>query len=134
MTLRNVMKFYFQWIVLILVHFVLFFYLPITGNIKLNQQSYCDENKYGNVPDYKCNDLNKNKTLLVFYILSCAYFFISALQVKHGFPEVMSSYFMMWRFHWSNKYVFNTFMVIPFLFELRIFIDWTFTKTALDVY
>ena len=49
-------------------------------------------------------------------------------------PEVMSSYFMMGRFHWSNKYVFNTFMIIPFLFELRIFIDWTFTKTALDVY
>lgn len=41
---------------------------------------------------------------------------------------------MMGRFHWLNKYIFLVFYYIPFVFELRTFIDWTYTKTSLDVY
>lgn len=47
---------------------------------------------------------------------------------------MMQIYFMMGRYHWLNKAVFITFMQIPFIFELRVFIDWTYTKTSLDVF
>jgi len=33
-----------------------------------------------------------------------------------------------------NCYMFRGFMAIPFLFELKTFSDWTFTKTSLDVF
>lgn len=33
-----------------------------------------------------------------------------------------------------NSYCFRGYMAIPFLFELKTFADWTFTKTALDVF
>lgn len=84
--------------------------------------------------DYKCNDLNQNIYNAFFYVLSSLYFYISAIQIKYGLPEVLTSYFMMGKFHWLPKYLFLGFYYIPFLFELRTIIDWTFTKTSLDVY
>lgn len=33
-----------------------------------------------------------------------------------------------------NKLALQVFMAVPFLFELKTFVDWTFTKTALDVF
>jgi hypothetical protein len=33
-----------------------------------------------------------------------------------------------------NRYALKGFMAIPFIFELKTFADWTFTKTALDVF
>lgn len=77
--LRTVMKFYFQWLTLFMLHILLFFYLPISGNQKYNQMTYCDPKYYYSQPEYKCNDLNKNKSIALFYMISCVYFFISAL-------------------------------------------------------
>lgn len=37
-------------------------------------------------------------------------------------------------YHIVNYACFKGFMAIPFLFELKTFADWTFTKTALDVF
>lgn len=62
-----------------MLHILLFFYLPISGNKKYNQMSYCDPKYYYSQPGYKCNDLNKNKSIALFYVISCIYFFISAL-------------------------------------------------------
>ena len=127
---KSVMKLYFQWIVLIFFHVLLFFYLPIHGNFKTSNQGYCDLS----FEDQACNNFNLNNSLITFYLLCCGYFWISALQVKQGLPEVMQNYFMMGKYHWFNKLIFTVFMNIPFIFELRIFIDWTYTKTSLDVF
>jgi hypothetical protein len=42
--------------------------------------------------------------------------------------------FMMGDYKRINSYLFRGFYAIPFLFELKTFADWTFTKTALDVF
>lgn len=42
--------------------------------------------------------------------------------------------FMMNNYGIVNHYSFKVFMAIPFLFELKTFADWTFTRTALDVF
>lgn len=41
---------------------------------------------------------------------------------------------MLGNFSSTAKIVFEIWYYIPFLFELRTIIDWTFTKTALDVF
>lgn len=139
-SLRTVQKFYFQWILLLGGHAMLFFYLPMQGNDKLHGTSYCDPSKLAENDasssnlQYQCNDLNQNKSIAIFYILCCFYFYVSAVQVKHGLPEVLTSYFMLSRYHWLNKYIFLGFYNIPFIFELRTIIDWTYTKSSLDVY
>ena len=33
-----------------------------------------------------------------------------------------------------SKWAFNTFFWLPFLFEVKTFIDWTFTKTSLFIW
>jgi len=40
----------------------------------------------------------------------------------------------MGQFNAVSKAVYETWYYIPFLFELRTIIDWTFTSTALDVF
>jgi hypothetical protein len=42
-SLRGVLKFYFQWVFLIFIHISLFFFLPILGNRKYNGVGYCDK-------------------------------------------------------------------------------------------
>lgn len=40
----SVLKFYYQWLLLIIMHFIAMFYLPIDGNRNMhkNHQLYCD--------------------------------------------------------------------------------------------
>lgn len=46
----------------------------------------------------------------------------------------MKTYFMMGDYGKINRYTQLVFMNIPFIFELRVIIDWTYTRTALDVF
>ena len=41
---------------------------------------------------------------------------------------------MMNAYGYVNTYAIKVFMAIPFLFELKTFVDWTITDTALDVF
>ena len=51
-----------------------------------------------------------------------------------GMPEIRKGSFMQDRFDPISGYIFRGFYYIPFIFELRTIIDWTFTSTALDVF
>ena len=81
-----------------------------------------------------CNNLDRNKYISVFYLLNCVYFVLVAYQIKLGRPDAMGSQFMMKDYNKYEKAVFMGYMFIPFIFELRTFIDWTYTKTSLDVF
>lgn len=118
---------------MIFMHGLLFFYLPISGNLKTTNLTYCDH-EITQSTDSGCNDFKSNWYMICFYMLSCQYFWLSALQIKYGLPEVMHTFFMMGQYNSVNKLIFNVFMQIPFIFELRVFIDWTYTKTSLDVF
>ena len=80
-----------------------------------------------------CNEFRTNWALILFYILYCFYFGLSALQVKYGHPEIRKGNFMMGDYKKVNNWGFKGFMGIPFLFELKTFADWSFTKTSLDI-
>jgi hypothetical protein len=81
-----------------------------------------------------CNEFGKNWALVLFYIIYCFYFILSGLQIRYGLPEMRKGNFMMHDYNRVNSYSFRGFMAIPFLFELKTFADWTFTKTSLDVF
>jgi len=92
-TLAIVSKFYLQWFLLIFVHGLVFWFFPIHGNEKLQNQPYCvkDAEKLG----IQCNEFGGNWALIVFYILYALYFWVSALQIKYGVPEMKKGNFMM---------------------------------------
>ena len=83
---------------------------------------------------FYCNKFTNNSSLICFYILFCIYFIIQAWQIQKGQPELRKGSFMMESFDPVSKTVFSAWYYIPFLFELRSIIDWTFTYTALDVF
>lgn len=73
-----------------------------------------------------------NRYITVFYVLHIFYFLISALQVKVGLNKESRGF--MDRYSWYNGYIYMTYRAIPFLFEFKIFSDWTFTKTSLRLF
>lgn len=83
---------------------------------------------------FVCNVFNQNGAIIVLYMFFCIYFGLSAAQIKYGMPEIRKGSFMMDRFDPISGYTFRGFLAIPFIFELRSIIDWTFTSTALDVF
>jgi len=62
------------------------------------------------------------------------YFYVAALQVQKGLPELRKGSFMIHDYSLISCYIFRAYLAIPFIFELRSIIDWTFTSTALDVF
>lgn len=134
-TLAMVSKYYLQIFLLLFVHGFVFWYFPITGNIKLQNYPYCVSSTSTNTSDnIACNEFGGNWALVMFYILYCCYFWTSSLQIRYGVAEMKKSNFLMNSYHIVNYIAFKGFMAIPFMFELKTFVDWTFTRTALDVF
>ena len=124
-------KYYLQWLLLVLVHFFVFWYWPMKGNYQAQGTFLCQRN-IANAE--KCNDFSTNGYLVTFYILYCCYFAISALQIRFGLPELRKGAFMMGGYTVINNGLMKGFLAIPFLFELRVITDWTFTHTSLDLF
>lgn len=125
------LKYYLQLFLLILIHVLVFWVWPIKANVDLMATPFCQFT--GDQGD-KCNEVFMNWTLVVFYLLYCGYFFVSALQIRYGLPELRKGNFAMEGYSAINKGIFMGFMSTPFVFELKIITDWTFTRTALDLF
>ena len=88
---------------------------------------------YGS-PEYECNTFSSNGFIIAFYILCCIYFGLQSYQMRIGLPEIRKGSFLVDSFNPISSYIYRGYLAIPFLFELRSIIDWTFTATALDVF
>ena len=69
-SLKNVVKLLMHWMLLIVVHVVMIWYFPITGNLMINEKIYCR-------PDDPCNDFETNSYLIFFYLVYLTYFFLN---------------------------------------------------------
>ena len=54
--------------------------------------------------------------------------------MRVGLPEVRKGSFLVDSFNPASSLIYRGYLAIPFIFELRSIIDWTFTATALDVF
>lgn len=78
-TLAMVSKYYLQIFLLLFVHGFVFWYFPITGNMKLQNYPYCVAKTSFTKDKINCNEFGENWALVIFYILYCWYFWVSAL-------------------------------------------------------
>ncbi|KAL7693606.1 putative pleckstrin domain, fibronectin type III, immunoglobulin-like, Piezo family [Plasmopara halstedii] len=73
--------------------------------------------------------------LVVFYLLQCLYLWLSALQIRYGYPAYLGS-----RYNYTEETkvtalretLFGLMMQAPFLFEMRALLDYICTKTSLS--
>jgi hypothetical protein len=102
--------------------------MPIKGNENLHNSSICESNKV------KCNEFKDNKYLLVFYLLYILYFIFSALQIKYNMIELRKKSILMSGDNLFYSVVYKVYLNVPFLYEIKVLIDWTFTGTSLDLW
>lgn len=75
--------------------------------------------------------INQHGPVFVWYLIMCLYLFVSALQISYGYPPFIQTNWMTKRAHhfWGN--IFRLYRALPFLYELRMLLDWTCTPTTL---
>ena len=116
------LKYITQIIAIILIHYFIYFYLP--------QTTYSNQQTLNQV----INRISENVYTMIFYIFYLFYFLFSSLQIKHGMTDIKKVSSIMKSTNFFNSTIYKIYIQIPFLFELKNFIDWTFTKTSLDLW
>jgi hypothetical protein len=125
-------KYVMHMIILAVAHLFIFWFIPITGNYKLYNQASCkaDQEKF-----YGCKNFHNNPYLRAFYIFICLYLLLSALQIRHGFPIFKKTSSVL---QYNDNPLFlilaNVYSGLPFMVELRALLDFTFSKTSLDIF
>ena len=115
------LKYITQIIIVIFIHIFVYFYLPTKS------QTNSDNNKIE-------NKVTTNIFIFIFYVLYIFYFIFSGLQIKYGLTDMRKVSSLMKASNLLYNMTYKIYRQIPFLFELKNFIDWTFTKTSLDLW
>lgn len=103
-------KIIMQYFTMIYYLLVLFFYLP-SGHEEPFHSSW---------------------VLIVFFILKCIYWWISALQISDGYPPNIQTRYITSSYGKFHQILFSIYLFIPFLFELRSLLDWSVFDTTLN--
>jgi piezo-type mechanosensitive ion channel component 1/2 len=111
----------------IVAHIFIFWYLPIQGNYNLHNYYYCDSLT-------ECNNFHNNGYLIAFYIFYLLYMIFSAVQIHYGLLDMRKKSLLMRGDNWFYSTSFKIFNAIPFLYELKLMIDWSITPTSLDLF
>jgi hypothetical protein len=132
MTFQQVVK-YISLIALILVyHLVIFWIFPLVSNYAIYGQPTCDPTSVS-YTEVGCFNFSSNIYLIIFYLIFCRYFTLSALQIRYGLPDFRKGSSLMAKFDLAHSLRYRVFYLLPFLLELKTVLDWCFTKTSLDI-
>jgi hypothetical protein len=86
---------------------------------------------------YDVIQTNQNNTgvilLGVLFFFKCVSMWLSCLQIKNGYPTVGTfSQFFAKSYFWLFCWIYQLWRAIPFVFELKTILDWTFIRTSLS--
>ncbi|XP_059837163.1 piezo-type mechanosensitive ion channel component 2-like [Hypanus sabinus] len=104
-------KVVFQVVLVLGIHFWMFFILPGITERRFNQ----------------------NQIAQLWYFVKCIYFGLSAYQIKCGYPNRVLGNFLTKSYNYFNLFLFQGFRLVPFLMELRAVMDWVWTDTTLSI-
>lgn len=105
-------KIVFQFVTVIFMHLWLFFLVPIGSERSFNAK----------LPP------------VIFYIVKCFYFLLSAYQIRCGYPRRILGNCLTKGFSVVNLGAFKVYMMTPFLFELRALMDWMWTDSSMPLF
>lgn len=124
-------KLIFHIVLIILIHNLVFWGFPMKANYNLNDEEYYCEDMYDST---HCNNYQLNWALQIFYILYILYFYINAKQIRVGMPLFRKGAMKLMHNHSDfARICFLIYRALPFIFEIRVLLDWSFTKTSLDL-
>lgn len=76
----------------------------------------------------------ENPVAQALYVVKCLYLLVSAWQIRNGYPQLCAGNLLTHAYGLANMVFFKIFMLVPFLFELRTAIDWTWTDTSMPLF
>lgn len=124
-------KFFLHWFMLIFGHIYCFWFIPIKGNIALYGTASCNEEQKAH---YRCYNFKENATLRILYIILVFYLIASANQIALGFPIMKKASSTMQYYNDLGLVIAQVYYNIPFMAEIRCLLDFTFSKTSLDIF
>ena len=133
-------KYILHLLITLFSHIFIFFYCPMIGNNNIFGSVYCPKDDDDNKDDEEdeeenqCNDFVYNKTLIFCYLLYVIYLISSGMQIKYGFYDMKRKSMLKSGDKSINAVIYNIYKAIPFLYEIKLAIDWTFTKTCLGLF
>ncbi|XP_021264227.1 piezo-type mechanosensitive ion channel component 1 isoform X2 [Numida meleagris] len=74
-----------------------------------------------------------NTVAQLWYFVKCIYFWLSAYQIRCGYPTCILGNFLTKKYNHLNLFLFQGFRLVPFLVELRAVMDWVWTDTTLSL-
>lgn len=74
-----------HWVMIIVIHFILFEYLTWCPYETYQQRRYFDKNA-----SYVCNSFQSNWALILVYLIYLLYLVLGAIQIREGLPELRS--------------------------------------------
>jgi hypothetical protein len=132
-----------HWTILIVIHVAVFWVIPLSGNYTLYLKFYCttDPAKKSVYP-YGCRNFHDTAYLRYFWLLFIVYLTLSANQIRYGLPTERIASSVCQYYHQSEDDLLGElaalggqiFMSLPYAIELRCLLDFTFSKTALDIF
>jgi len=122
------MKYIFQYVLLFTIMYMVFWYFPNSGNKKLTGSTKCTKESRA------CNEVTDNPWTVIFYFIWCLYFYISARQIRDGWPEVRNMNSFRKKESLFNYLLVSIYLSVPYLFEINLLMDWAFTKTSLTIF
>ncbi|EGR26980.1 hypothetical protein IMG5_203790 [Ichthyophthirius multifiliis] len=118
--ITQIMLKYIQ-LTIVLVLFLYFVYLNIPQPFQRNI-------------DGQFKKYTTNSFLSFFYFLYCIYFTLSGLQIKYGYNKFKIRNTLMQYQTSLAGICLKVFRAIPFMQQLKVVMDWTFTATTLDLF
>ena len=104
------LKLLMQYFTLIVYHVLIFLIHPLTSGKSGVGQTIC---------------------LVIYYLFKVFYWTVSALQIKSGYVVLSSNKLFMSDYSLITKILFSVYYKLPFVYEIKTILDWTFTKTTM---
>eukprot|EP00947_MAST-08B_sp_MAST-8B-sp1_P005753 g5753.t1 len=69
--------------------------------------------------------------LVAWYVIQLPYLYYSSLQIGYGYPFNVHDQWIMKKINWLYAYLFIIYKAIPFMYEMRMLLDWTCSHTTM---
>ena len=86
------------------------------------------------LPNGQGKQFDEIYVLILFYMMKCCYWWISALQICEGYPVNIQKRWIAQSYGMFHRYLFEVYLAVPFLFELRSLLDWSIFDTTLSFF
>lgn len=121
-------KYFMLLFVLVFTHILIFVYLPFSGNYNINSRYLCEDS------DDQCNYYSTNNYLKGLYFFFGLYFIFSSLQISYGLLDMRKQALLMRGDNVFYSSAFKAYKAIPFLYELKLTLEWALSPTSLDLF